>query len=625
LRPVSRRGLLRVLWRKVAFVLPFFLMACGGQGCSGCSVQLPQKQTPASLVLPGSVQGRLTQHGFDVIAKDIVLLMKAVLGTNADGVAVLDPNKLLGLKQISFGGGLGLFQGKASVRDLVLTLDLKALQITLVEGSSPARIRLAIDHARLGVQQGVVSGEANFAGISSDAACHLKNGLDVGKPTAHLATVSANLDLVLGVDAQGLLQVQVAIDQPVLHDVGFELGKDCGLSECTDKVLFEDPCLECTLCDTGKLASDAVVALKGVLQPVLGDILKLVGNLVVQQVIAKSLNGKPLDVELPLDAQALVNQASPQLGALLGTPSGPLYLRGRPSPGAFVVKNQGLDVHLDAAVFAKAHPCVALAGEDTTTAFQQLPQGPPPPIPEQMTLLAKDGGSSQQPVDMAVQLGHGLVEETLWSIERSGLLCLGLDSRDLWNVSGGKLLLSAGAMDLVLPGVRQLASSGAAVRIETMPSARPEDVPLVTLAPGPQGGAKILAKIRGFEVRVAVQTRGRWLTVLELQADLAVQLSVRVVAGTLELAVVSVQPGAIAVTPGSLLPHVDVDALAPAAAQAAVALLLSKPLAFDLDVQQLLAQALALPLQADVVGIEAAGDNADWLTLGVVLQGKVAP
>jgi hypothetical protein len=86
-----------------------------------------------------------------------------------------------------------------------------------------------------------------------------------------------------------------------------------------------------------------------------------------------------------------------------------------------------------------------------------------------------------------------------------------------------------------------------------------------------------------------------------------------------------VQPGAIAVTPGSLLPHVDVDALAPAAAQAAVALLLSKPLAFDLDVQQLLAQALALPLQADVVGIEAAGDNADWLTLGVVLQGKVAP
>lgn len=619
-RPAARQDLLRLVRRKIAFVLPFFLMACGGQGCTGCSVQLPQKQTPPALVLPAAVQGRLTQHGFNVLAKDIVALMKLVLGTNADGVAVLDPNKLLGLKQLSFGGGLGLFQGKAAVRDLVLTLDLKALQITLVEGSSPARIRLAIDHARLGVQQGVVSGQTSFAGISSDAACHLKNGLEVGKPTAHLATVSANLDLVLGVDAQGLVQVQVAIDKPVLHDVGFQLGKDCGLSECQDKVLFEDPCLECTLCDTGKLASDAIGAVKGLLEPVLSDILKLVGNLVVQQLVATSLNGKPLDVELPLDSQALVNGASPQLGALLGKPQGPLYLRGRPSPNAFVVKDAGLDVHLDASVFAHAHPCVALPGQDTTTVFQQLPQGPAPPIPQEMAHLDAKGIPTTQPIDLAVQLGHGLVEETLWSVQRSGLLCLGVDSRDLWNLSGGKLLLSAGAMDLVLPGVRQLASRGAAVRIETMPSARPEDVPLVTLAAHPSGGAQIQARIRGFEVRVAVQTLGRWLTVLELKADLVVQLTVRVLGGSLELAVVSVVPGAIAVADGSLVPHADVATLAPAVAQAAVALLLAKPLSFDLDVQQLLEQTLALPLQAEVVGIEAAGTQSDWLTLGVVLQ-----
>lgn len=612
-------------WRKLAFCLPFLMMACGGQGCTGCSAPLPAQQTPASLVLPANVRGRLTQHGFDVVAAHIMAILKAVLGANANGVAVLDPNKLLGLKQIGFSGGLGLFQGKASIRDLVLTLDLKALQITLVEASSPARVRVVIDHARLGVQQGIVAGGADFAGISSDAACHLQNGLDVGKASARLATVSANLDLVLGVDAKGGLQIQVAIDKPVLHDVGFKLGKDCGLAECQDKVLFEDPCLECGLCDTGKLASDAVATLKGVLEPVLSDILKLVGNLVVQQLLATSMNGKPLDVELPLDVAALLNQASPPLAALLGPTSGPLYLRGRPAPQAFQVHQQGLDVRLDAAVFAKAHPCVAQPGDDATAVFAQLPQGPAPQIPQQMTRIAKDGSISQQPVDLALQLGRGMVEETLWSIERSGLLCLGLDSRDLWNVSGGKLLLSAGALDLVLPGVRQLASNGAAVRIETMPSARPEDVPIATLSPDSQGGAAILAKIRGFEVRLAVQTRGRWLTVLELRADLDLELGVRVVGGALQLAVASAQPGAITVSPGSLVPHADIGKLAPAAMQVAVSLLLAKPLSFDLDVQAILAQTLALPLTAEVVGLEAAGVQADWLTLGVVLKPLGAP
>lgn len=616
-QPSSRKR--KPVLRWLAFCLPFVLMACGGQGCSGCSVQVPQKQTPASLVLPAALQVRLTQHGFDVIAARIVQLMKLVLGTNADGVAVIDPNKLLGMKELSFSGGLGLFQGKAAVRDLVLTLDLKALQVTLVENSSPARIRIGIDHAQLGVQQGVVVGAADFAGIKSDAGCHLKNGLDVGKSTAHLATLSAQIDMVLDVDAKGALQVKVAIDKPVLHDIGFQLGKDCQLPECSDKVLFEDPCLECSLCDTGKLASDAVAALKGVLEPVLGDILKLMGNLVAEQLLAKTLNGKPLDVELPLDLHALVQSASPQLAALLG-PSGPFFLRGRPAPQAFQVHQQGLDTRLDAAVFAHAHPCVAQAGADDTPVFAKLPQGTGPAIPQQMNVVAKDGTTTPTTVDLAVQLGHGLIEEAVWSAQRSGLLCLGVDSRTLWQASGGQLLLSAAAVDLLLPGVRQLASGNAAIRVETMPSALPEHVPMVQVSAAVGEGVTLHTKIREFEVRLAVQTRGRWLTVLELRADLDVQLGLRIVAGALELAVQTVTPGAVKVTEDSLLPHADIGVVVPAATQMAVALLLAQPLQFDLDVQAMLAQTLALPLKAQVVGLQALGPQGDWLVLGVNLQ-----
>ena len=579
---------------------------------------MPPQQTPAALVLPGAVQLRLTQHGFDVIAAHIVGLMKAVLGSNADGVAVLNPAKLLGMQQITFATGLGLFSGKASVRDLILTLDLKSLQVTLVDPSNPARIRVALDHARVGVDQGIVSGSANFAGISSDAACHLVNGLDVGQPTAHMLTVSANIDLTLAVDAAGKLAVKVAVDQPVLHDVGFGLTKDCALQECTDQVLFEDPCLECNLCATGQLASDALGAFKAAFQPILSDMLTLFGNLLIPQLLAASINGRPLDLEMPLDLKAILAPASPQLVSLLG-PSGPLYLRGQPAPDAFEVKNQGLEMHFAGATFAKADPCVAQAGADDTPVFAQMKVSSPPQLPATMVHLAADGTPTLQSIDLALQLHHGLVEEALWSVQRSGMMCISLDSRDLWTLSGGRLLLPVAVADLALPGIRQLAKDNAAIRVETMPSARPEDVPEVTLHPTAEGGVHIDAAIHSFEIRVAVQVRGRWLTILELQADIALGVDAAIHGDQLLITVTKVQPGAIVVTEQSLLPHADVSGLLPVVAQAAVALLFAKPLAFGMDIQSVLGQVLALPVNAKVIGLQAVG-GGDWLSLGVTLD-----
>ena len=467
-------GLLPPWRRLLAWLLPGLLIACGGQSCTTCAGPLPPPQSPSELLLPKAAQVRITQHGFDEIAGHMVALLKALFGTGPGGVAQIEVAKLLGPQPLQFAGGLGLFKGKAGARDLILTLDMASLKIELVEGSSPARIRIAFDHARIGVVQGVVFGAASFLGMESDVACHLHDGVDVGQTTAHIATLSAQLDVVLGVDAAGKLAVTTQVQQPVLDDIGFTLSKDCALDECTDQLLLEDPCLECELCATGKLGSDAMAGIKDLLGPLMSNLLEMVGNLLVQQVLSQALNGKPLDVEVPVDVRALLGQAAPLLGDLLGEPVGPLRVRVRPSPQAFDVKDAALRGRMDASVFAVAHPCVVEPGPDAALTFGKLPEGPPPDLPQQMTQWLADGTSAPRAVDVALLLSTRAVEEAVWATLRSGLICAAADSEQLYATTAGKLLLGLGALDVAMPGVRRLASAGASVRVQIAPRPGPK-------------------------------------------------------------------------------------------------------------------------------------------------------
>ena len=144
--------------------------------------------------------------------------------------------------------------------------------------------------------------------------------------------------------------------------------------------------------------------------------------------------------------------------------------------------------------------------------------------------------------------------------------------------------------------------------------------PVVRVVAGDRHGLPVAHRLEtGFEVRVAVLARGRWLTVLETRADVQATAAVRVVGGQLLLTVDDVVPGAVDVTWSELAPHAHLEALAPAAVKAVVPLLFSQPLAFDIDLEATLAQVLALPVSAEVVGLEPHGD---WLVLGVSLGPK---
>ena len=619
--------------RWLALWAPIFLVACGGNGCTSCTVQGKAPVTPNTLVLPETLKLRVTQHGFDVVSQQIKPLMLAVLGQNQNGQAVMDISQLLGPIALNLNGGLGLFKSSASLRNLVLTLDVKGMQLSLVDPSDPAKLRLTLDHAQIGVVHGVVAGDASFAGIDSNAACQVKNGVHVGQADAHLATLSTTLDLALGVDGNGQLAVTAQLVSVELHDLGFGLDKDCALPECTDQVLLEDPCLECNLCLAGNLAGDAAQTLTAVLQPVLGQVLVVLGNAIGKQLALKALNGKPLDIELPLDVASVATKLGP-LGAMLG-PAETIYLRGKPSPHAFTVHDQGLDATLDGALYAPANPCVIDAGDDATTVFAKLPQTPPPAMPLTMLQPVPGAAGVSKTVDVGLLLSRSVVEEGLWSMLRSGLFCAGIDSRQLWSLSAGKLVLSADAVDLFLPGVRQLAGlpgdhAPAPVRVSILPSANPNDAPRTQLQHLATGGVRLRAQLRRMAIGLEVAVQGRWLTVLEARADVDVTASLSTPPGKLAIAVEHVELSGLVVDANSLFPHAHVAEIVPAVVQAAVALLLAQPLELGLDAAGLVTQTLGLPLQAEIVGLDALGDSAsqsgeDWLVLGIGLQPGAKP
>jgi hypothetical protein len=568
------------------------------------------------------VQARVAQSGVDVVAGNVVALLQAVLGQSGGGPVVLDTSQLLGTTAFKLQDGLGLFSTGASVRDLQLTFDLQSVQVDLVEGSAPARVRITFDHATIGVVQGVIAGETGVLGATTDAACHLQNGLGVGTPDARLAVVSGAFDLVLGVDGAGKLAVTVDVAPTTLHEVGFALKKDCGLQECTDKVLLEPACLECELCATGVLANAAAQLGTTLLEPVLDDLLGAIGNLIVERLLGAALNGKVLDLEVPLDVRGLVSEAVPLLQGLLGETAGPLRVRVRPAPQqgdvhAFRVVDAGLVSRLDASVFSAAAPCVVTPGEDGSPVFAALPIGPVPPVPDKMTIQTPQG-LQDQPVDVALLVGRPLIEELVWSMTRSGLFCIRIDSAALHQLSGGSLLLTAGAVDLVLPGLQQLAGPDAAVRLTVRPSAWPGDVPRVQLA---QDGQEVVlsATLRNVGVSMEADVRDRWLGIVDLSTDLTLRAAIQIDAGVLVLRVLGLDLSQIKVADG-LFDGAQLAAAAPALAKVVVNLLLSQPIRLELDLGALVQQLLQLPVDASLLGVKASGDAADWLLVGLGLS-----
>jgi len=579
----------------------------GGTGGGCARISQDDYDFPVKRVIPSSIAARVTQSGLDFLTARVRTLILAFFDADEDGRAIV-PLSSLGLGRISTT--LGPFD--ASVRDLVLTIDLSALSVRLVPGSSPARLEVTITDAEVGLVDGTVAGAIDGAFFSGNAACALANG-----PSGRVARLSMTLVLELATDLMSNLEVRVLPSTFDIQDIAITLVTDCDRAECLDGLApgQTSECLECeTLCPVVDLGAELASLLQATFDDLIDALLDLLADELANLVLDDLLNGRPLAIEgeLPLGEV---------LGPMLGwmRTARPLGVLARPAGEAFRVSGAGatlgLDVVLDAGVdAAPPHPCVGDVGTDRIWSA-----GPRPSFDG----LAVDASGLGVPYDVGVGVSAAVINEALWALWKAGALCIDAATEDLVTLTSGRLLVTAGTLDLLLPGLASIAGADAPVRLTVRPNlserAQPGDI--VRLG----GDPLLVVRLDDATIGVEALVGDAWLRMVSFRAGLALKVALRPT-DDLKIAV-TVQDVALT---GLSLPDNEIfasarlDVVAPFVVELALGFLKDRPLTLDLGLSGLGA-ALGLPLVPVVVAMGPAGAEGDWLALYLRLEDPPAP
>ncbi|MDP6943335.1 MAG: hypothetical protein QF464_04225, partial [Myxococcota bacterium] len=213
-------------WPSPAPLLLAVLFACDitGAGANQGCLRLHQGDYtfPVKRVVEGSVATRVTAAGTTLVTEHIHTLIGALFETDEQGRAII-PLETLGLETVTTS--LGPFS--AELRDTVLTVDLASLTVTLIEGSSPPRIRIAVVDADVGILTGSLAGVVDLLLTEPDLACALGNG-----PQDRVARLSFEITLTLATDEDSRMDVSVEVTSVDIQDVAIDISVDCNLSEC---------------------------------------------------------------------------------------------------------------------------------------------------------------------------------------------------------------------------------------------------------------------------------------------------------------------------------------------------------------------------------------------------------
>ncbi|MFO0750205.1 MAG: hypothetical protein U1F43_31735 [Myxococcota bacterium] len=579
----------------------------GGSGGGCVSISQGDYTMPVKRIIQDALAVRVTQSGLDFLTARIKTLVLTFFHADANGRAVV-PLADLGLGSI--GTSIGPFD--ASVRDLVVTLDLARLSVRLVQGSSPARIEITVIDAEVGLVDGTVAGGVDGTFFSGDAACGLANG-----PDGRVALLSMTLVLELATTSDGLLEVHVLPSQFDLQDIALSLVTDCDRPECLDGLSPGDTgeCLECeTICPAVDIGAQLASTLQDAFDGLFDQLLNLLADDLANLVLDDLLNGKPLAVEGELP---LAKMLGPVLAWMKS--ARPLGVLGRPAGQAFRVTGfgdaLGLDLVMDAGLdAAPAHPCIGDFGADRV-----FVSGPRPTFDG--LAFGPDGGPITY--DVGVGVSAAVINEGLWALWKSGTLCIDATTDDVVTLTSGKLVLTAGTLDLLLPGAADIAGPDAPIRITVRPhlaeNAQVGDV--VRLGQSPL----LTVRLDDSEIGVEALVGDAWLRLVSFRAG--VDLSVGLEATVDQKIAVSIDDVALRdlrLPDDEIFHQARLDIIAPFVVDLALGVLSERPLTIDLGLSGL-GSSLGLPLVPVVEAIAPAGDASDWLAIYLKLEDPPAP
>ncbi len=555
---------------------------------------------PPKRIVDGAVTARVTQRGFDRITAQVKELILVFFGADEEGSAII-PLDTFGLGAI--GTGFGPFD--AGLSDLVLTLDLQSLSVSLVPGSSPARLDIRIRDAEIGLVSGTLAGSIDGLLISGDVACGLANG-----PADRIARLSLSLSLSLSVDPDGRFDVRVLPSTFDIEELDVAIVTDCDLPQCLDGLPpgSTSECGECeAICPLGNVASRLVSALRDRFDALFDSLLDALADDLANLVLALFINDRPLAVEglLPLGRV---------LGPVLSwtRTANPLAVFMRPAASGISVSGAadglGLQLVLDAGFDATTHRCVGATGPD--------PDFVPGPAPR-FDGLVRDAVGELVSYDIAIGVSDAIVNQALFATWKSGALCIAATTDDLARVSGGALRVGAPTLDLLLPGYAGLAGASAPIRVAVSP--RFDLTPrAVRFGRGPDGEVEVV--FEGAELGVDAWLDDAWLRVLTMTADLRLVVDV-VPTAEAEL---SLRVGALAVDgigfgAEPLFEEARLDIIAPFIVDLALGVLSERPIAISLGTRGLLG-GTGVELAPVVVAVDPVGDAGDWLGIHLSLE-----
>lgn len=583
-------------------LIPCLAWGCDfGIGSGGGCARISQGDYvfPEKDIISASVAARVTQSGLDFLTTRIEELVLAFFDADASGRAII-PLGDLGLGSLSTS--LGPLDGE--VRDLVVTIDLSRLTVRLVPNSSPARLEVYIEDAEVGLVDGTMAGTIDAFLFTGDVACGLANG-----PADRVARVTMRLVLELATDAFGALEVRVLPSQFDLQDIAIDIFTDCNRPECLDGLSpgSTGECLECeTICPAADFGAELVSILQDAFDDLVDTLLDLLADEIANLVLDGFLNGRPLAVEGTLDVATML---SPVLRWMRG--ASPLGVLAKPAGEAFRVTGAGpslgLEVVLDAGIDARAHhACVA--GSWSDRGFR------PGPRPSFDGLARTPSG--EVPYDVGLGVSAALVNEAVWELWKSGALCIAVETEDLATLSAGSLIVTARTLDLLLPGIAQIAGPEAPVRIAVQPR----------LDLGPDyvtvGDGHPLMTIGLADARVAVEVLvgDGWLRMISFEADLGLGLGLQPrTDGSVGIEIADVQLAGLALPDDRIFREARLDVIAPFVVELALGFLTEQPLTFDLGLSGL-TSGLGIPLEAVVAATGPAGPDNDWLAFYVQLR-----
>lgn len=604
LAPRPSRPLARVVLLAAVLVAA---LGCdfGVTGESGClRVSQGGYSFPEKRVLSSAFTARLTKTGVDFLTERVKALVLSFFDADASGRAIV-PLSSLGVGTLSTS--LGPLSGQ--VRDITLTLDLSRLVVRLIPDTNPARLEIYIEDAEVGLVDGTLAGSVNGGFFSGDVACGLANG-----PNGRVAKLTMRLLLQLGTNSRGELEVKVLPSSFDIRDFALTFVTDCDKAECLDGLPpgSTSECLECeTICPVADFGSDILSSLRSALDSLFDGLLDLLADELANLFLDGFLNGKPLVVEGELDLARMV-------GGWLSWMSSaePLGLLARPAGQAFSVSGNGpglgLDVALDMGLDAAAHPCAS-----SPTGERSFGPGPRPTFEGQVTTV--DG--QVVGYDLALGLSDAVLNQAIWALWRSGALCIRADSNDLLALTGATV--SAQTLDLLLPGVAELAGPDAPVRLSVLPrlDRGPDYVRLgEVVAAGEARAPLITFALSDAIVAVDAQVGEAWLRLVAFEADLSVGLDLTpTVEGEVQVKVVDVAVARLAVLDQELFSGLGLETIAPFVVELALGFLSGQDLAFALPVSGLGAS-FGVPIEVIVAAMGRAGPEGDWLALYLQLR-----